>query len=121
MDYENVIKRGSDAELTFRRHEALLESVSITRGLRQVFKGLGGTGIWKYWRDIFNWRTLELDHYGKRLQQQIFLDNGHFSSRRVPVFDFWLCSGLWFHGGWRLWVWVQLDVKVLSSVPALAA
>lgn len=46
MDYENVIKRGSDAELTFRRHEALLKSVSMIRGLRQVFKGLGGTGIW---------------------------------------------------------------------------
>lgn len=38
--------------------------------------------------------------YGKRLQQQIFMDNRLFASERVPVFKLRSCPGPLIWGGW---------------------
>lgn len=56
----------------------------------------------------------------------IFLDNGPFASKRVPVFKFWLGAGLlvllWVAGAeMRFWFPVQLEINVRSSVRSSAA
>ena len=71
--------------------------------------------MWKHWRGKFQ---LEPGH-----QHRTFLDNKPSASEMVPVFKFRLCPGPlvpWREGRLRLLFPVQLEVKVLSSVYALA-
>lgn len=65
----------------------------------------GGAGV--------NWGTLELGHSVKWCQHRFSLDNAPCAFEVVLVFKFCYILVLWF--------WVQLEIRILFPVCALAA